>query len=145
LFWSLSFHSIFLYLYLMFLLPLSCGAETACNAYPDVVQSEWRGQIGTRPSQQFSFWTIVPFVYIMSCCDSSLKLTCRDRHRAKPYFTPFLVFLIFLSPPICGGYLEKIVSSGHSFSLYILYSIQQRCDLQIHRDVFDTTLKDNLI
>lgn len=86
----------------------------------------------------------MPSVYIMSCCDSSLKLTCRGQAQSKDFnFTLFLVFfLIFLFPPFVGGTLEKNSFFRHSFSLYIYCIVSS--DFQIHRDVFDATLKDNL-
>jgi hypothetical protein len=69
----------------------------------------------------------VPFVYIISCCDSYHKWTCWDR--AKISFTLFHV-LVFLCPPICWGHLEQIVNPGSSFLLApYLYCIVVSCDV----------------
>jgi hypothetical protein len=51
-------------------------AETPCHAYTDVVQSERRGQVGARSSQQFSSWIIVCLCvsYTVLCCDSCINM-----------------------------------------------------------------------
>jgi hypothetical protein len=78
----------------MLLFCIACFTETNCYADPDFLQSERRGQAGTRANQQFSRWVVVPPVYNVVI---ALSLCCWQR-RVFPFYYPSINFLPFCLP-----------------------------------------------